>query len=99
MATYAELHELASSPTLIQKITVAIACAAEDIRQLPEAAAERETLLDWAFRALQHPEGEAYKLVWAVLAQNKALTKVQINGASDANIQTAVNNAMRLFLR
>ena len=94
MATYNELFTLANDPTLIKKVTIAIAILAESIRlEEPPITARRM----WAVRALNNPDGEARKIMWLLMAQNKDATVAQIEGAPDATIQTAVANAIDLL--
>ena len=97
MATYMEIHTLASNSDLIAKVTSAIAIAAENIRTEDVGTPNHDQRIAWAKRALLNPDGEARKLMWILLAQNASLTQAQILGADDAGIQSAVNNAIQLF--
>lgn len=99
MATYQELFDIASTQdgaALKTKIRVAALVACDVIRQEDAATPNHANRLTWAGRTLVNPGQAAEQLMWAVLAQNRALTVAQITGASDANVQTAVNAAIDL---
>jgi hypothetical protein len=53
--------------------------------------------MEWARSVLQGPDAEAQRMLWAVLAQNRAFTQAQITGADDATVQGAVNAAIDLL--
>lgn len=100
MATYAELLDIATTATgatLRQKIQVAVVVACDVIRLEAGATANHADRLVWTQNALRNPSQEAERLMWAVLAQNRAFTSAQITGADDATVQTAVNNAIDLL--
>lgn len=97
MATYAEILTASENATLRSKIRVAVVIAAEVVRTESGATANHANRLAWAKGVFQGPDDEARRMVWAVLAQNSALTLAQITGASDAQVQTAVNNAVDVF--
>ena len=97
MATYAELFTLRSNSDLKNKITVACIIAAESIRNEAPATANHDNRLLWAKAVFANPEVEADRMLWAVFAQNASATVAQITGATDAAIQTAVNNAVNVF--
>jgi len=91
MATYAELYNLRQEDAALQSKIVA---AAQDYATtvLAEATpvAERKA---WAEAVRDSPD-KALDLMWAVLIANKAFTKAQISGATDASILTAVGDAV-----
>lgn len=97
MATYSEIYDLQNEAALRNRMAVAVVIAADTIRAEPPATANHANRLLWAKAALANPHGEAVRVLWGVLAQNKALTVAQITGASDASLQTAVNNTIDLF--
>lgn len=98
MATYAELLSIATTNDAFkQKIKVAVIVACDVIRAEPEATPNRTARLAWARATLQNPDEAAAQMVLAVLAQNRALSVAQITGASDADVQTAVNGAVNLL--
>lgn len=91
MATYDELLTAAENPNLRNRIRVACIVAAETIRTEPGATTNHANRLLWAKAVFQDPIGQSAPMLWAVLAQNRALTAAQIIGATDALLQTAVN--------
>lgn len=99
MATYAELYTLSSDPTLIAKVTTAIAVAAETIRTEEVTVPNHTARVQWALRALFNPDGEARKIMWVLMAQNKTQSVATISAASDTAIQTAVDSAIDLFIQ
>lgn len=97
MATYDELLQAAEHPALINRIRVACVVAAEAIRLEAAGTTNHANRMIWAKAVFQNPPAEANRMLWAVLAQNKAATLAQITGATDATIQTAVGNAVDVF--
>lgn len=97
MATYTELRGLINDPTLKDKISVALLIAAEAIRTEDPQTTNHANRVKWAKKVLQDPDGNADDMLRALLAQNASLTVAQIQGVTDANLQTAVNNAVNLF--
>lgn len=100
MATYAELLTIARTDigaSLRDKIQVAVIVACDIIRLEAPATPNHANRLIWTQNALQNPAHEAERLLWAVLAQNRAFTLAQITGANDAAVQTAVNAAIDLI--
>lgn len=98
MATYSELLELSQDASLIGRITAAVAVSAEAIRTESGDVEGHNQRMFWAKQALINPEGEARKIIWLILAQNRAFGVEQIQSASDEAIQNAVNGALVLFL-
>jgi hypothetical protein len=97
VATYAELLDIRDGPTgdaLRRKVRIAVVVAADLIRQETPGVAARRA---WAREALQNPNAAADSMIWAILAQNRAFTFAQITGATDAEVQTAVNAAVDLL--
>jgi hypothetical protein len=96
MATYLQLYSLADQGgDLFQRITAACVIQANVIRTEtpPTNSAQR---LAWARKVLTDPKSVAREMLWAALAQNSALPLAQITGATDADLQTAVANAVDL---
>jgi hypothetical protein len=99
MATYDELLTIANATggTLINRIMVATAVAAEKVRvearATPPTAAQANRLA-WARQTLKDPAAVGRDMVWPVLTQNRAFTAAQITGATDATVQTAVDAAV-----
>lgn len=97
MATYDELLTAAEDAGLNRKIRVACIVAAEAIRTESTAVANHANRMTWAKLVFQNPITEAQRMIWAVLAQNKAATLSAIVTASDATVQTAVTAAVDVF--
>jgi len=87
MATYIELRKLFKDSDLSNKvITATIVFAQELISGTPTANDKA-----WAASVFSNPDSEGKKILMGVLAINKAASVEDIQGASDAAIQTAVN--------
>lgn len=98
MATYAELLTASENETLRQKIRVAVVVAAEKVRtEDAQVVTNHAARLAWARSVFEGPEAVTQRMVWAVLAQNRASTLAQITGASDGTVQTAVDAAVDVF--
>lgn len=97
MATYDELLTAAENESLTKRIRVACIIAAETVRTELGSVANHTNRMLWAKNVFANPVSEADRMLWVVLAQNKTATLVQITGASDATIQTAVNAAVDVF--
>ena len=97
MATYQELFDLRSNDALRNKISVACIMAAEAIRTEDPGTANHANRLVWAKAVFADPNGEANRMLMAVLAQNAGFTVAQITGAADSVIQSAVNDAVDVF--
>ncbi len=97
MATYNELYDLIADTVLRNRVTMACLIAAEVIRNEAANTANHAQRLLWAKTAFENARGESERMLMAVLAQNAALTKAQITGATDAQLQTAVNVAVNTF--
>lgn len=98
MATYTELVGLAgTADALRQQIKMAIAKSALTITNEAPATTNHAQRLAWAKAALGNLDGEVGRVMWYVLAANAGATVGQITGASDATVQTAVDQAVNLF--
>lgn len=97
MATYAELFSIAATGSILDKVTVAVAIQAEVIRNELGTTTNHANRLAWAKQAYADPRSTAQRMLWAILAQNAALTSAQITGASDASVLGAVAAAIDLF--
>lgn len=98
MATYTELHDLMSSPSagaLRQKLLVALLIKANAIA---ESASPTAAAKEWARSALRDPQQYSDTILRYVIADNAAATTTQITGASDAQVQAAVNTAVDTLL-
>jgi hypothetical protein len=98
MATYQEMHDLTHNTALLNRVMAAVAVLAEAIRGEAPATANHAERMRWAQQALRNVDGTARSLMWIVIAQNRAATAAQIEGASDAAVQTAVNSAVELLI-
>lgn len=97
MATYAELFEVHSDNDLERRVDMACVIAAETIRNEDGAVANHANRLLWAASVFQNPRAESTRMLWAVLAANKDNTVAQITGATDVQLQTAVDAVVDLF--
>lgn len=97
MATYTELQSALENVGLKQRIRVACLIAADLVRQELDTVPNHTLRLAWAKSVYQNPDAAADAMILAVIAQNAAFTLAQIIGASDASVQTAVNNAVNVF--
>ena len=97
MATYLEIRQLFNDSDLYNKIQVASTIAAEAIRVEDAATDNHANRLLWAKSAFESPNAVAKKMIMAVLAGNADLTVAQIQGATDAAIQTKVDAAVDIF--
>ena len=97
MATYTELFTLRGSPsldTLRGKITVAIAIKAN----LLSKATPNATQKAFSVAALQNPDTYTQQVVNYILSEYNTSATSAITGASDAEVQTAVNAAVDTLL-
>lgn len=97
MATYDELLLAAENEGLNKRIRVACVIAADAVCNELVSVPNHANRMLWAKSVFQNPTAESQRMLWAVLAQNKAATLAQITGASDATIQTAVTAAVDRF--
>lgn len=98
MATYLELFDLTSSSTITdlrKKILVAVLIKANAIAESasPSAAAK-----EWSRAALRDPQSFEQTVLNYVIADNSGASTSAISGASDAQVQTAVNAAVDTLL-
>ncbi len=97
MATYLELYDLQNDNELLHTIAVAVAVAAEAVRTEDAATANHAARLVWAREAFANPVSVGRQALWAVLAVNKDNTVAHILGATDAQVQTAVDDVVDLM--
>ena len=90
MATLEELHDLQTNVNLEKKIASAITIKAHAFLALPTPT---DSQAIWSHEALRDPISKAKQIQKYVLADNSGASVAQITGASDAQIQTAVNAA------
>ncbi len=97
MATYAELRTAAENDSLLVKVQVACIVAANKVAVESDAVALHAQRLQWAASAFTDPVATAKKMINSVLAKNAAATYAQIIGASDATVQTNVDESVNVF--
>lgn len=97
MATYVELYALQNDSTLRNRVRVACLIAAEAVMAEDAGTANHANRLLWAKSVFEYPAVEAERMLMAALAANNAATVAQITGATDAQLQTVVNNHVNLF--
>lgn len=97
MATYAEIYALRGSDTLYplrQKINVAIVIKANALAK----AAPNATQKAWAKAALAKPDDFQETVLNYIFADYIVVSTTAIVGATDAQVQTAVNSAVLTLL-
>lgn len=97
MATYDELLTASQNDALNKKVRVAVFIAAEVVRTESVSTQNHANRLLWAKSVFSDPRAAAEKMIWAVLAQNKDASLAAITGASDTQVQSAVNAAVDVF--
>ncbi len=98
MATYTELHDRSHAAALINRIAIAVAVEAEVIRTEANSVMNHQLRLDWAKESLNDPHSMAERMIWAMLAQNKDKTPVEIDASTDAELQAAVSAAVDILI-
>lgn len=96
VATYLELRNLGNDSDLRNKSEVAVLVAANNVLR---GATPVDAEVGWAQAVLASPAMWAQRALWVALAQNKDLTVVQITGASDADLQTAIDAVVPVLAR
>lgn len=97
MATYAELFSLRNNSDLRNKVTSAVIIAAETVMNELDTVPNHANRLIWAKGVFANPRTETDRMFMAVLAANKDASVAQIEGATDAAIQTNVDDHIDLF--
>lgn len=98
MASYEELYTLSLDASLVRRLTIAVAIAAEAIREEDPATANHDARVLWAKRALNNPDGMARQMLLVALAQNSAVPAATILAATDATLLSAVNAGVSLLM-
>lgn len=88
MATYIELYELQANSELINKCSVAIVIAAQNKLNGTPTEAEQK----FASSVFDNPKIWGQKALRSALAENKNISKTQIESASDAALQSNVDS-------
>jgi hypothetical protein len=104
MATYLEVRSLFGESELIKKVMVAAIISAEkissgndDVPPFDQTAGMHDNRVRWAANAITDTAQESDRLLKVVLAANADLTLAQIEGATDAAIQSNVDAAVDLI--
>ena len=97
MATYNEIATLYSQSILINKVRVAIADVALRISTEPDTTPNHAERLSWAATALSNPGSQGDRFLIGILTANKSATVPQIENASDAAVQTNVDDIVDIF--
>lgn len=97
MATYDELLQANANTGLLNKVRVAVVVAATNIMTEADTTTNHANRLLWAKSVFADPAAAGQRMMWPVLAQNKTLTLAQITGATDSDVQTAVDAAVNVF--
>ena len=97
MATYDELLTANANTALLNKVRVAVVVAATAVMTESDQTANHANRLKWAKDVFADPGEAGKRMMWPVLAQNKAATLAAITGATDATVQTAVDAAVNVF--
>ena len=97
MATYEELFSLCNDSALRNKVTSAVIIAAETVMNELDTAPNHANRLLWAKAVFANPRAETDRMFWALLAANKDATVANIQAATDAAIQTNVDDHVDLF--
>ena len=87
MATYTEIRNLFNDSDVKNRVVVAVAVSAQTLAAGTPTAADNA----WISSVLSSPQTEGSKAFIAVLAANKAATVAQIQGATDVELQTKVD--------
>ena len=97
MASYSELYDLHNNSDLINKVTIACIVAAETIMGELDTVENHANRMIWASKVFENPRSEAQRMYWAVLAANNTADVSVITSATDAAIQTNVDDHVDLF--
>ena len=97
MATYDELLQANANTGLLNKVRVAVVVSATNIMTEADTTPNHTNRLAWAKTVFSDPAVAGTRMMWPVLAQNKALTLAQITAAADVDVQSAVDAAVNVF--
>ena len=97
MATYDELLIANGDTALGKKVLVASVVAATAIMTEDAGVTTHANRLKWAKEVFSDPAQAGVRMMWPVLAQNKAATLAQILAADDATVQAKVDVAVNVF--
>ncbi len=107
MATLIELRNFMNDSALRNKVTTAVIISADTVMrgndgsapflQKPGPPSDHDIRVIWAKLAFENPQAEGRKFLMSVLASNSTLAVGAITGASDAAIQSNVDEAVDLM--
>lgn len=97
MATYEELYSLRNDSALRNRVVTACIMAAETVMNELDTVPNNVNRLIWAKSVFANPNAEADRMFMAILAANSAAEVSVIQGATDAAIQTNVDDHIDLF--
>lgn len=97
MATYTELATLESDPDLQKKVEVALWVAVAAIVAEDSETPNHSNRLKHAKQILGDSDGYKQRYLKYLLAANEDQSLATITGASDAQIQAKVNDAINIF--
>ena len=97
MASYLDLRQLFSDNVLKNRVEVACIVAAETIRGEDSQPANHDNRMLWAKAAFSNPNSIRDAMLKALLAANKNLEVMAIQGVSDAALQVLVDAAVDIF--
>lgn len=97
MATYEELFGIRNDSALKNKVQAAVVIAAETVMNEDGGTTNHANRMIWAKAVFANPTAETNRMFWAVLAANSGAAVGTITGASDAAIQTNVDDHIDLF--
>lgn len=97
MATYQELTNAENDSALQDKVRVAMTIAAIAIQSEDPGTTNHANRLVWAREVLKDPRAYVLPMLRAVLAINEDATLSTILNATDAAVQTNVDDSVDLF--
>lgn len=97
MATYVELFTLQSDATLLQRVTSALNVASVTVFEESGSTPGHDRRVLFAKAIVSNQTNTAQAMLKFLLGKFNANTVAQIQGATDAQLQTEVNAAINLF--
>lgn len=97
MATYTELFTLQTDTPLLQRVSTAVLVASVAIYEESTSTLNHDRRVLWAKMVTKNLPVEANAILLFLLGKFNTMTVAGIQNSTDAQIQTAVNNAVNLF--
>ena len=97
MATLAELWTLMENPALKEKVAAACVIEAGVIQNELVSVDNHANRVKWAKKVFENPTQAGDDLLKAVISENNDATIANLTNATDAQIKTAVSNAVDIF--